>query len=158
MQRIKDPKIKTLDKKEHLNIHTRKKSINQSRTERKVLTLVENREREKIPARERRPNEVVISKPVIKNRNQRLPLSVLVINRVLVCLLSLFHFGTSTLLLLLLIFFGLGFSASLLWHMRSSSSSFHFKEKTTFFLSSSMSVRAKTLRGGRVCRCPVYLV
>jgi hypothetical protein len=47
MQRIKDPKIKTLDKKEHLNMHTRKKSIHQSRTERKVLTLVEERERER---------------------------------------------------------------------------------------------------------------
>jgi len=45
-------------------------------------------------------------------------MSVLAINKVLMCLLFLFHFGTNTLqLLLLLIFFGIGFLASLLFYV-----------------------------------------
>lgn len=66
-----------------------------------------------VPARKRRPNEIVISKPVIKNRNQRLPLSVLLINTRLVSFLSFFH-SSSTLLLLLFFLLWLWFSTSLL--------------------------------------------
>lgn len=78
----------------------------------KFLEIYKTLESE-LPARERRPDEVVVSEPVVKNGNKRLPVSVLVVYSVLVSSAfaggGVFHLG-----LVLFVFFGFWFAASLL--------------------------------------------
>lgn len=90
---------------------------------RKKVTRIETLERtscgatkkeSRVPARERRPDEVVVGKPVVENRNHRLPLRVLVIRRLLLLLPSLHSLSHLLLLhLLLLVTVCIWFCASL---------------------------------------------
>lgn len=45
------------------------------------INLRRRKKKKKVPARERRPNEVVISQPIIENGNEWLPLGVLLVGR-----------------------------------------------------------------------------
>lgn len=92
-----------------------------------VKTLEKERERMKenprrVPARERRPDEVVIGKPVVENRDDGLPLRVFVVYGGLVMtflLLLLLLMMSFVFIFLLVLGFGLSATSLLLLHYSS---------------------------------------